>query len=95
MKATTFKAGTGLMGATAPGQAVTSENIGELPSGSVVIINDGSRLIHLHDGLWLWCNDCAWTYDLLKNLTWRLGDGAVLCHHSGSEQSPGTAGIRE
>ena len=51
-----FKAGTGLMGATEPGQIVTPENVHFLPPGSVVRIHDesGSRMIHLHDDLWLW-----------------------------------------
>ena len=76
-----FEAGTGLMGATRSGQKVNKENVAELPPGSVVRINDGSRLIHLHEGFWLWCCDCAHTYDRVENLSWRLEEGAVLCHH--------------
>jgi hypothetical protein len=68
------------MGATEPGQEVTAENVGELPPGSVVRIKDGSRLIHLHDDLWLWCCDCAWCYDRVERHAWRLKEGATLCH---------------
>lgn len=75
-----FVAGTGLMGATESGQQVTAENIHELPPGSVVRNGDGSRHIHLHDGLWLWCCDHAWTYDRVENLTYRLDKKSVLCH---------------
>lgn len=73
-----FKAGTGLMGATEPGQRVTAENANELPPGSVVRLDDGGRLIHLHDSLWLWCCDGAWCYDHLDQLAWRLP--GTLCH---------------
>lgn len=79
-EAAPFEAGTGLLGATLPGQRVTPENVGQLPAGSVVRIGDGSRLIHLHDGLWLWCRDGAWTYDRVERLTWRLDGKSVLCH---------------
>ena len=77
-----FKAGTGLMGATEPGQIVTPENVHFLPPGSVVRIHDesGSRMIHLHDDLWLWCNDTVHVYDRVENLLWRLQPEAVLCH---------------
>lgn len=75
-----FEYGTGILGATAPNQKVTSENAHELPPGSVVRIGDGSRLIHLHDTLWLWCCDHAWCYDLLENLLMRLDDQSVACH---------------
>ena len=75
-----FKHGTGLMGATEPGQKVTPENVHKLPPGSVVQNMDGSRLIHLHDDLWLWCNDCAHTYDRIENLLHRLGKNSVACH---------------
>lgn len=75
-----FEAGTGLMGATAPGQSVTSENVHLLPAGSVVRNSDGSRLIHLHGDLWLWCSDCAWTYDRVERLAWRLDGNSVACH---------------
>jgi len=77
---TKFKAGTGLMGATEPGQVVTRENIGELPPGSVVRNADGGRLIHLHDGIWLWCNGCAWCYDRLEFSLRHLDETSVLCH---------------
>ena len=75
-----FECSTGMMGATEPGQKVTPENITELPIGSVVRNGDGSRLIHLHDDLWLWCIDCAWTYDNIENLSYRLDDHSVACH---------------
>lgn len=82
-----FESGTGLMGATATGQVVTKDNVGELPPGSVVRIGDGSRLIHLHDSLWLWCSDHAGTYDRIENLAWRLDDNSVACHVSQREAS--------
>lgn len=75
-----FRAGTGLGGATEPGQKVTLKNVAELPPGSVVRIDDGSRLIHLHPDWWLWCRDGAWSYGRLNDLAWRLEAGAVLCH---------------
>ena len=75
-----FRSGIGLMGATEPGQRVTAANVGELPPGSVVRLEDGSRLIHLHDDIWLWCNDHAWTYDRVEWLKHRLGDHATLRH---------------
>lgn len=68
------------MGSTEPGQKVTAENVGELPPGSVVRISDGSRLIHLHGGLWLWCCDHAWCYDRVERHHRRLEAGATLCH---------------
>ena len=73
-------AGTGLMGATEPGQRVTPENVTQLPPGSVVRIGDGSRLIHLHDGIWLWCCNHAWQYDRIEGLLWRLDKTSVACH---------------
>lgn len=75
-----FVAGTGLAGATEPGQRVTRDNIAELPPGSVVRNSDGSRLIHLHDGLWLWCCDNSWCYDRIDNLKRRLDAKSVACH---------------
>ena len=75
-----FEAGTGLMGCTEPGQKVTPENVEQLPPGSVVQLEDGSRLIHLHETFWLWCCDCAHCYDRIANLAWRIKDGATLCH---------------
>lgn len=77
-----FEAGTGSIGWTKPGQKVTKDNVAELPPGSVVRIGDGSRLIHLHDSLWLWCCDHAWTYDRVENLAWRLDEKSVACHVS-------------
>lgn len=75
-----FKAGTGMMGATESGQKVTPENIHELPPGSVVRLMDGGRIIHLHDDVWLWCSEPAWTYGRVDDMKERLGDDAVLCH---------------
>jgi hypothetical protein len=79
-----FRSGTSLMGATEPGQSVTSDNVGELPPGSVVRIvsvdDETQRLIHLHDGLWLWCSGCCWCYDRIENLKYRLTGRSVLCH---------------
>lgn len=69
------------MGATQPGQRVTRENIHELPPGSVVNNGDGSRLIHLHDGLWLYCCDMAHHYDRLDHMLHHLSKDAMLCHH--------------
>jgi len=73
-----FRVGTGLLGATEPGQRVTKENAHLLPPGSVVRLDDGGRLIHLHDELWLWCNDCAWCYDGIDRHAHRLP--GTLCH---------------
>ena len=73
-----FRAGTGLLGATESGQRVTKENAHLLPPGSVVRLDDGGRLIHLHDELWLWCNDCAWCYDWIDRHAHRLP--GTLCH---------------
>lgn len=75
-----FEAGTGMLGGTEPNQRVTADNIHELPAGSVVRNGDGSRLIHLHDKIWLWCCDCAWTYDRIENLAHRLDENSVACH---------------
>lgn len=79
-KRSPFKAGTGLLGATKSGQKITAKNVGFLPPGSVVRLNEGYRLIHLHDSLWLWCGNNAWCYDSIENLLRYLKDGAVLCH---------------
>ena len=73
-----FRAGTGLLGATETGQRVTKENAHLLPPGSVVRLDDGGRLIHLHDELWLYCCDCAWCYDRIERHTHRLP--GTLCH---------------
>ncbi len=75
-----FRAGTGLLGATESGQKVTPENMTQLPPGSVVRNGDGSRLIRLHDELWLWCSDHAWTYDRAEHLSWHLDSKSVACH---------------
>lgn len=73
-----FRAGTGLMGSTECGQRVTQHNVRQLPPGSVVRLDDGGRLIHLHDEVWLYCSDCAHCYDRIENLKWRLP--GELCH---------------
>ena len=73
-----FVAGTGIRGATDCGQKVTRENAHHLPPGSVVRLDGGGRLIHLHDGLWLYCTDCSWCYDNLKRHLTRLP--GTLCH---------------
>ena len=74
-----FIAGTGMMGGTEPGQRVTDDNAHFLPPGSVVRLDDSDgRLIHLHDGLWLYCNGGCWCYDTLDHMTRRLP--GVLCH---------------
>lgn len=73
-----FRAGTGLMGSTEPGQRVTQRNVRQLPAGSVVRLDGGGRLIHLHDEVWLYCSDCAHCYDGIENLKWRLP--GELCH---------------
>lgn len=74
-----FKAKTGLLGSTEAGQKVTPENIEELPAGSVVRNSDGSRIIHLHDNVWLYCCDHAWCYDNVNRMKRHL-DNATLCH---------------
>lgn len=78
---TKFKIHSGLLGATESNQKVTRLNISQLPSGSVVRNLDGSRIIHLHDDLWLWCCDGSWCYDNIERLKDKLGIGSVLCHH--------------
>jgi len=75
-----FKAGTGLLGSTEPGQRVTSSNIDRLPPGSVVRNGDGSRIIHLHDNTWLWCRDGAWVYDDSSRMKMKLDKDSELCH---------------
>lgn len=75
-----FKYGTGMFGATAPGQRVTKQNVRELPCGSVVKLGDGSRLIRLHDDVWLWCRDGAHCYSGIEHLESRLDKDAVVCH---------------
>jgi len=76
----TFKSKTGMLGSTETGQRVTKENINELPSGSVVRNNDGSRIIHLHDDIWLYCCDHAWCYDNVERMKTYLDKKSVLCH---------------
>ncbi len=80
-----FRSGTGMMGSTEPGQVVTKENVHELPPGSVVRNGDGSRLIHLHNDLWLWCCDISWQYDRIERLTHRLDSLSVACHVASEE----------
>ena len=75
-----FNYATGLMGATEAGQLVTADNIAELPPGSVVRNGDGSRIIHLHDKLWLWVDDNAWCYDNVDRMKQYLDDKSVACH---------------
>lgn len=73
-----FVAGTGLLGATEPGQVVTKENAHHLPPGSVVQLPGVARLIHLHDDLWLRCSDSSHCYDWLEgHLNYLPG---TLCH---------------
>lgn len=78
-RVTPFVAHTGLMGSTEPGQQVTADNIHLLPPGSVVKNQDGSRIIHLHDDLWLWIDTNAWLYDNVEHMKSRL-DNATVCH---------------
>ncbi len=74
-----FKAHTGMLGSTEH-QRVDASNIQELKQGSVVRIGDGSRLIHLHDNLWLWCCDNAHCYDKIENLLYHLDKNSYTCH---------------
>lgn len=80
MKPKPFSCGTGLMGGTESGQRVTANNASNLPAGSVVRLGNGSRLIRLHDDLWLYCNDHIHCYDRLDNLKWRIDREATACH---------------
>lgn len=74
-----FKAGTGMLGATQPGQVVTAENAHFLPPGSVVrFAGDDAVLIHLHEGLWYRRSGCSWCYDRLERFHRDLP--GVLCH---------------
>ena len=73
-----FEAGTGMLGTTQYGQRVTAKNAHFLPAGSVVRLDSGGRLIHLHDHVWLYCCDAAHTYDRIEHLAWRLP--GELCH---------------
>ncbi|MFA7333501.1 MAG: hypothetical protein WC130_04315 [Kiritimatiellia bacterium] len=66
------------MGATESGQRVTADNAHFLPPGSVVRLDGGGRLIHLHDGLWLYCTEHAWCYDRIEHHASRLP--GTLCH---------------
>lgn len=68
------------MSATESGQRVTKKNIDELPPGSVVRNGDGSRIIHLHDDLWLYCSDNCWCYDRVERMKTYLDKDSVLCH---------------
>lgn len=76
----TFKARTGLLGATESGQRVTAQNINELPAGGVIRNGDGSRIIHLHDDLWLHCSDISWCYDRVAGMHRYLDKQSTLCH---------------
>lgn len=75
-----FRAGTGLTGATEPGQVVTRENVHTLPPGSTVRCgeNRAEWLIHLHDDLWLRIFDCGYCYDRVDRFHHLLP--GVLCH---------------
>jgi hypothetical protein len=73
-----FRAGTGLLGATESGQRVTADNAHKLPAGSVVRLDSGGRLIHLHDTLWLYCTDNSWCYAPIEQHKHRLP--GTLCH---------------
>lgn len=83
-----FKYGTGLMGATELGQKVTAKNIHLLPEGSVIRTYEEdddagtSRIIHLHDRLWLWISSsgCAWCYDDIERMKTFLNKSSVVCH---------------
>jgi hypothetical protein len=68
------------MGATESGQRVTASNLAQLPPGSVVRNGDGSRVIHLHDEVWLYCSDCAHCYDRVEFVGRFLDARATLCH---------------
>ncbi len=81
-----FKFGTGMCGATEAGQKVTPKNISQLPCGSVVRNGDGSRIIHLHDSLWLWCSDGAWCYDNAQRMAGYLDKSSVACHVAPSKE---------
>ena len=73
-----FLSRSGLLGGTAPGQIVTKDNVTQLPAGSVVRLDEGGRLIHLHDEVWLFCTDNVYCYDRVGNLLHRLP--GILCH---------------
>jgi len=75
-----FRIGTGLMGGTEPGQAVTVENIGALPPGSTVRTSRWTWLIHLHDDTWLHIFGCGYVYDRVERFYSQLP--GVLCHHA-------------
>jgi len=75
-----FKIATGLIGTTESGQRVTADNAHFLPPGSVVRLDDGDVLIHLHDDLWyLRLGAHGWCYDNLNHFIGRLP--GTLCHH--------------
>jgi hypothetical protein len=77
-----FRSGTGMLGSTETGQAVTPENLHLLPVGSVARLGDGGRLIRLHDDLWLWLSDsgCSHCYDMTEHMRCRVVKGSVACH---------------
>jgi hypothetical protein len=92
-----FRAGTGLMGATESGQRVTASNLAQLPPGSVVRNGDGSRVIHLHDEVWLYCSDCAHCYDRVEFVGRFLDARATLCHipnNQGERREAAAADVR-
>jgi hypothetical protein len=77
------------------GQKVTASNIDQLPQGSVVMNGDGSRIIHLHDGLWLWCCDGAWCYDYVDRMKLKLDSKATACHVAPNREHTDDQGQRE
>ena len=80
-RSATFEPAEGPKGGTPPNQRVTPQNLTELPTGSVVRNGDGSRIIHLHAGYWLWVTGGAWAYysDPVEMAN-RLDDASVACH---------------
>lgn len=83
-----FKYATGMIGATEPGQRVTKKNIHLLPPGSVVRIGIEERIIHLHDGVWLWIDGCAHCYDNVERMKNYLTSEAVACHVAPPSKEP-------
>ena len=75
-----FKSKTEIFGSTEPGQIVTTKNIHELPPGSVVCLSDGSKLIYLHDDLWLWQAECIYCYSKIDTFLDKLYSKATLEH---------------
>lgn len=75
-----FRSRTGMLDVTETGQKVTPANINELPCGSVVRNGDGSRIIHLHDRVWLYCCDGAHCYDTVDRIQMYLDKTSEICH---------------